>query len=122
MKGQFVEVVKRKIPIDMISSISLRCVCVCVFVCVCACVCVWVHRSACDFIHATHNKYASILFQLFILPSFSPYQDDFVVLHVRGEYDTVMESVLKTEFLTLLSEKYTALTQSKLSFTFNRRY
>lgn len=59
------------------------------------------------------------------MPSFhtlcSPYQDDFVVLHVRDEYDTVLETVLKTEFLTLLSEKYTTLTQSKLSFTFNRQ-
>ena len=51
----------------------------------------------------------------------SPYQDDFLVLHVREEYDSVLETVLKTEFLTLLSEKYQAITQSKLSFTFNRR-
>lgn len=43
------------------------------------------------------------------------------MLHVRDEYDTVMETVLKTEFLTLLSEKYTTLTKSTLSFTFKRR-
>ncbi|XP_064390451.1 unconventional myosin-Ie-like [Halichondria panicea] len=73
MKGQFVEVVKRKIPLENISSVSL-----------------------------------------------SPFQDDFVVLHVKGEYDSVMETVLKTEFLTLLSEKYQTITSSKLSFTFNR--
>ncbi len=52
----------------------------------------------------------------------SPFQDDFVVLHVKGEYDSVMETVLKTEFLTLLSEKYQTITSSKLSFTFNRRF
>ncbi len=51
----------------------------------------------------------------------SPYQDDFLILHVREEYDSVLETVLKTEFLTLLSEKFQAITQSKLSFTFNRR-
>lgn len=70
----------------------------------------------------------SVLYRTFSLHSLftnththSPFQDDFVVLHVRGEYDTVFETVLKTEFLTLLSEKYTALTQSRLTFTFNRR-
>ena len=52
---------------------------------------------------------------------YSPYQDDFVVLHVRGEYDTVIETVLKTEFLTLLSEKYTTMTRANLQFSFNRR-
>jgi len=57
---------------------------------------------------------------MYIYISYSPYQDDFVVLHVRDEYDTVIETVLKTEFLTLLSEKYNTLTRSTLSFTFNR--
>ena len=52
---------------------------------------------------------------------YSPFQDDFVVLHVKGEYDTVIETVLKTEFLTLLSEKYTTLTTTNLQFSFNRR-
>ena len=51
----------------------------------------------------------------------SPYQDDFVVVHVRDEYDSVLESVLKTEFLTLLSEKYTTLTRSTLTVHFGRR-
>ncbi len=85
--------VKRKVPIDKINSISLR----------------YVHFLAkgtrfTKFFHA------------------SPYQDDFLILHVRDEYDTVLETVLKTEFLTLLSEKYMALTRSQLSFTFNRRW
>ena len=51
----------------------------------------------------------------------SPYQDDFVVVHVRDEYDSVLETVLKTEFLTLLSEKYTTLTRSTLTVHFGRR-
>ena len=37
---------------------------------------------------------------------FSPLQDDFIVLHISGEYDSVLETVFKTEFLTLLSSKY----------------
>jgi hypothetical protein len=41
-------------------------------------------------------------------------QDDFVVLHVPAEYDTVMEMVFKTEFLTLLAEKYKAVTGGTL--------
>ena len=44
-----------------------------------------------------------------------------MIMHVREEYDTVLESVLKTEFLTLLSEKYNHLTRTTLSFTFSRR-
>jgi myosin-1 len=74
MKGQFVEVIKRKIPLDHVGGASL-----------------------------------------------SPFQDDFVVLHVANEYDTVIETPLKTEFLTLLSEKYKALTQGTLQVSFNRR-
>ena len=61
-----------------------------------------------------------------LLPSlspslFSPFQDDFVLLHVLNEYDTVIETPLKTEFLTLLSEKVKTLTQTSLQVTFNRR-
>ncbi|KAL5481739.1 hypothetical protein EMCRGX_G021967 [Ephydatia muelleri] len=52
--------------------------------------------------------------------SLSPHQDDFVVLHVTNEYDTVFESVFKTEFLTLLSEKYTAQTRKTLVVSFGK--
>ena len=52
---------------------------------------------------------------------YSPHQDDFVVLHVTNEYDTVFESVFKTEFLTLLSEKYTAQTRKTLVVSFGKR-
>ena len=52
--------------------------------------------------------------------SLSPQQDDFVVLHVTNEYDTVFESVFKTEFLTLLSEKYTAQTRKTLVVSFGK--
>lgn len=40
---------------------------------------------------------------------------------MRDEYDTVMETVLKTEFLTLLSEKYTTITRGTLPVNFGRR-
>ncbi len=53
---------------------------------------------------------------------FSPHQDDFFVIHVKDDFDSVLESVLKTEFLTLLSEKYKTLTNHHLSFVFNKRY
>lgn len=51
--------------------------------------------------------------------SLSTRQDDFVVLHVPNDYDTPMELVFKTEFLTLLAEKYQAITKRPLSFTFS---
>jgi myosin-1 len=73
-KGQIIEIVKRKIPLEAITAISL-----------------------------------------------SPLQDDFFVMHIANDFDSVLESVLKTEFLTLLSEKYRAHTQSQLKFTFNNK-
>ncbi len=102
MKGQFVEVVKRKIPLDKIASVSLR-------------------YSA--YTHSTpHNPPTPLLTIHPLHTPHSPFQDDFLVLHVRDEYDSVFETVLKTEFLTLLSEKYQTITSSRLSFTFNRRF
>lgn len=44
-----------------------------------------------------------------------------MVLHVNNEYDTVFESVFKTEFLTLLAEKYTAQTRKTLVVSFGKR-
>ncbi|CAJ0916216.1 unnamed protein product, partial [Mesorhabditis belari] len=36
----------------------------------------------------------------------SPYQDDFVILYVREDYTSLLETPFKTEFLTTLSKKY----------------
>ena len=41
-----------------------------------------------------------------------------MILHVPTEYDTPMEMVFKTEFLTLLSEKYEAATSRQLQVKF----
>ncbi|XP_065059730.1 unconventional myosin-Ie-like [Rhopilema esculentum] len=71
-KGKIVEIVKRKLTMDKIASLSL-----------------------------------------------SPFQDGFVVIHVPSEYDTIFESVFKTEFLTLLSAKYEAALNRKLKIDFN---
>ncbi|XP_068688023.1 unconventional myosin-Ie-like isoform X1 [Montipora foliosa] len=46
--------------------------------------------------------------------SLSPMQDDFIVVHIPGEYDSVLETVFKTEFLTLLSSKYQESTNRQL--------
>ena len=90
-KGQFVEVVKRKIPLETISSVSLR------------------------------YLYCILLSCLLYYIVSSPLQDDFFVIHVQSDFDSVLESVLKTEFLTLLSEKYKHLTQNQMRFTFSRK-
>ena len=37
---------------------------------------------------------------------FSTLQDNFFVVHVQNEYASCLESMFKTEFLTVLSKKY----------------
>ena len=51
----------------------------------------------------------------------SPQQDDFVVVHIPGEYDSVLETVFKTEFLTLLSSKYEDAVSKKLRIDINAK-
>ena len=57
-----------------------------------------------------------------MLSSCSPYQDDFMVLRVNNEYDTVVETVFKTEFLTLLSQKYKTVARRDLVVEFSQRW
>ena len=49
-------------------------------------------------------------------------QDDFLVIHVQNDYDSILESVFKTEFLTLLAKKYEAVTNRKLKVDVNNRW
>ncbi|KAI8809341.1 myosin IF [Cladochytrium replicatum] len=51
--------------------------------------------------------------------SLSTKADDFFVLHVKNDYDTVMENPLKTEFLTVLSERYRLITGQMLDLSFS---
>ena len=46
--------------------------------------------------------------------SLSSKQDGFIVIHVPKEYDSLLEIVFKTEFLTLLAGKYKAMTAQNL--------
>ncbi|XP_043935265.1 unconventional myosin-Ie-like [Protopterus annectens] len=50
--------------------------------------------------------------------SFSALQDDIFIIH-EGQYDSVLESVFKTEFLSLLYKRYEERTQRKLPLKFN---
>uniref|UniRef100_A0A670ZJB5 Myosin IE n=1 Tax=Pseudonaja textilis TaxID=8673 RepID=A0A670ZJB5_PSETE len=50
--------------------------------------------------------------------SLSPLQDDLFVLHEQ-EYDSLLESVFKTEFLSLLSKRYEEKTQRRLPLKFS---
>ncbi|XP_034721640.1 unconventional myosin-Ie-like, partial [Etheostoma cragini] len=70
-KGQIQEVLKRKIELNKIQSVSL-----------------------------------------------STLQDDFFTVH-EDEYDSVLQSVFKTEFLSLLVKRYQEKTQKKLPLKFN---
>ena len=51
--------------------------------------------------------------------NFSTQQDDLFVLHVSGEYSSLLESVFKTEFLTTLSKRYEEANQRPLRIEFN---
>lgn len=52
--------------------------------------------------------------------SLSTRQDDFFILH-ETEYDSLLESMFKTEFLTLLCKRYEEQTRSKLTLSFSDR-
>ncbi|KAJ3092694.1 Unconventional myosin-Ie [Quaeritorhiza haematococci] len=51
--------------------------------------------------------------------SVSTKQDDFFVLHVPSEFDNVFENVLKTELITVLSEKYQLALNKRLEINFS---
>lgn len=45
-------------------------------------------------------------------------QDDFMILHEQ-EYDSLLECVFKTEFISLLARRFEEKTQRKLPLKFN---
>ncbi|KAJ0032744.1 hypothetical protein NQD34_002825 [Periophthalmus magnuspinnatus] len=52
--------------------------------------------------------------------SLSTRQDDFFILH-EAQYDSLLESNFKTEFLSLLSKRYEEVTKRKLTISFSDR-
>uniref|UniRef100_A0AAX7U2Q4 Myosin IF n=1 Tax=Astatotilapia calliptera TaxID=8154 RepID=A0AAX7U2Q4_ASTCA len=52
--------------------------------------------------------------------SLSTRQDDFFILH-EAQYDSLLESNFKTEFLSLLSKRYEEVTKRKLTISFGDR-
>lgn len=51
---------------------------------------------------------------------FSTRQDDFFILH-ESQYDSLLESNFKTEFLSLLLKRYEEAIKRKLSISFTDR-
>ncbi len=49
---------------------------------------------------------------------FSTLQDDFIILHEQ-EYDSLLECVFKTEFISLLARRFEEKTQRKLPLKFS---
>lgn len=49
---------------------------------------------------------------------FSTMQDDFMILHEQ-EYDSLLECVFKTEFISLLAQRFEEKTQRKLPLKFS---
>lgn len=54
----------------------------------------------------------------FLLLLLSTMQDDFVILHEQ-EYDSLLECVFKTEFISLLARRFEEKTQRKLPLKFS---
>ncbi len=54
--------------------------------------------------------------------STSTKSDDFIILKVSNDYDTVFENVCKTEMMTLLSENFKKQTGRDLPIQFNDKY
>ncbi|XP_068108581.1 unconventional myosin-Ie-like [Hyperolius riggenbachi] len=52
--------------------------------------------------------------------SMSTLQDDFLIIH-EAQYDSVLESVFKTEFISLLYKRYEERTQKKLDVRFSNQ-
>ncbi|XP_053405072.1 unconventional myosin-Ie-like [Mercenaria mercenaria] len=71
-KGQLVEVVKRKLPLEQVQSVA-----------------------------------------------FSTMQDDLFLLHIQNDYASVLESMFKTEFLSLLTKRYKDKTGKELRLQFS---
>ena len=52
----------------------------------------------------------------------STLQDDLFVVHVKDDYASLLESVFKTEFLTILAKRYKEKVQKQLRLDFAPRY
>ncbi|XP_046402866.1 unconventional myosin-Ie-like [Ischnura elegans] len=70
------------------------------------------------------GKYVEVLkrkleFSQISLISVSPMKDDFVVIHTKQDYDSVLEIVYKTEFLSTLSKMYKAKLGRELIIKFS---
>lgn len=48
-------------------------------------------------------------------------QDDFLIIH-ESQYDTVLESIFKTELLSLLFKRYGERTHKQLPIKFSNQY
>lgn len=51
-----------------------------------------------------------------------PFQDNFVIIHTREDYASLLESVFKTEFLSSLNKKYLEDTGHPLNIKFSNKY
>ncbi|XP_035228007.1 unconventional myosin-Ie-like [Stegodyphus dumicola] len=51
--------------------------------------------------------------------SLSTHQDDFIVIHVKNDYGSLLEITFKTEFLTLLNKKFQERTNKPLNIQFS---
>lgn len=94
-KGQVIEVVKRRIPIETIQKVTVS-----------------TKQVA---------KLSRIPIRLSVayLSLRSDVQDDFIVFHVNNDYDTLLQSIFKTELLSTLNKKLKEGFDRTLNLHFN---
>lgn len=104
-KGKSIEVVKRKLPFNQISHVSLSTLQVIKHLII---------------LHM-HHIYVSRVYEFSCIFS-SPHQDNFIIIHTREDYASLLEVVFKTEFLCMLSKKFIEDTGHLMNVRFNNKY
>lgn len=74
-------------------------------------------QSVSDLFHVTADAGTDVSVKVTFL-SFSTLQDDFMILHEQ-EYDSLLDCVFKTEFISLLARRFEEKTQRKLPLKFS---
>lgn len=102
-KGKSIQVIKRKLPFNQISHVSL------------------------STLQVIKHFIISVLYIIasHILRMFSRYfslQDNFIIIHTKEDYASLLESVFKTEFLSVLSKKYLEDTGHLMNIRFSNEY
>lgn len=99
-KGKSIQVVKRKLPFNQISHVSL---------------------STLQVIIISRLPYYCPINAYILKVSFF-FQDNFVIIHTKEDYASLLELIFKTEFLSVLNKKYLEDIGHSLNIKFSNKY